>query len=64
MVSLGQKIKFKKKHAKNDSLTILELLCAKNRLRKHQIFEKRDDFENRPSCKGYAFAKKSVWVKN
>ena len=34
---------------------MLELFCAKNRLRKHQIFEKRDDFENLPSCKGYSF---------
>ena len=29
----------------------------KNSLRKHQIFEKRDDFENRPSCKGYSLCK-------
>ena len=36
---------------------MLELLCGKNRLRKHQIFEKRDDFENRPSCKGYSLCK-------
>ena len=39
IVSLGQKLKLKK-HAKNDSTITLELLCAKNRLRKHQIFEK------------------------
>ena len=45
------------KHAKNDSLITLELFCAKNRLRKHQIFEKSDDFENRPSCKGYSLCK-------
>ena len=45
------------KHAKNDSLITLELFCAKNRLRKHQIFEKSDDFENRPSCKGYGVCK-------
>ena len=32
----------------------LELICAKNRLRKHQIFEKLDDFKNRPSWKGFA----------
>ena len=30
---------------------MLDLFCAKNRLRKHQIFEKWDDFENWPSCK-------------
>ena len=41
----GSKIKIGKKNAKNDSLIILELFCAKNRLRKHQIFEKWDDFE-------------------
>ena len=29
----------------------------KNPLRKHQIFEKWDDFENRPSCKGYSLYK-------
>ena len=42
------------KHAKNHSTRTLELFCAKNRSKKHQIFEKRDDFENRPSCKGYS----------
>ena len=26
----------------------------KNRSKKHQIFEKYDNFENRPSCKGYS----------
>ena len=58
IVSLGQKLKLKKKKlAKNDSLIILQFLCAKNRLRKHQIFEKWHDFENRPSCKGYSFCK-------
>ena len=41
----------------------LELFCAKNRWKKHQIFEKSDDFENRPSCnacspsKGYSLCK-------
>ena len=28
------------KHAKNDSLITLDLFCAKNRVRKHQRFEK------------------------
>ena len=28
------------KRAKNDSTKTLELFCAKNRLKKHQIFEK------------------------
>ena len=42
------------KHPKNHSARTLDLLCAKDRSKKHQIFEKRDDFENRPSCKGYS----------
>ena len=53
----GSKIKVQKKHGKNDSLIMLDLFCAKNRLRKHQLFGKWDDFENRPSCKGYSFCK-------
>ena len=56
MVSLGQKLKFGKT-GENDSLITLELFCAKNRLRKHQIFEKWDDFQNRPSYKGYSVGK-------
>ena len=36
----GSKIKIQEKHAKKESLIILELFCAKNRLGKHQIFEK------------------------
>ena len=28
------------KRAKNDSTSTLELFCAKNRLKRHQIFEK------------------------
>ena len=36
---------------------MLELFSAKDRLREHQIFEKWDDFENRPSCKGYSLCK-------
>ena len=56
IVSLGQKFKIKK-HAKNDSLIMLDLFCAKNRLRKHQMFEKWDDFENWPSCKGCSLCK-------
>ena len=41
-------------HGKNNSARTLELFCAKSRSKKHQIFEKWDDFENRPSCKGYS----------
>ena len=42
------------KHAKTHSTRVLKLFCAKNRSKKHQLFEKWDDFENRPSCKGYS----------
>ena len=70
MVSLGQKLKIHK-HAKNHSTRALELFYAKNSSKKHQIFEKLEDFENRPSWSGYspfkgyiAFAKWTVWVKN
>ena len=45
------------KRAKKDSTSTLELFCAKNRLKKHQIFEKYDHCENRPSCKGYRLCK-------
>ena len=55
IVSLGQKLKLKK-HAKNDFLMI-ELFCAKNRLRKHQRFGKWDDFEKRLSRKGFSLSK-------
>ena len=63
MVRLGQKDKGQKR-AKNDSTSTLQLLCAKNRLKKHQIFEKWDHFENRPSSKAIDFARWSIWVKN
>ena len=33
---------------------MLELFCGKDRSREHKIFEKKDDFENRPSCKSYS----------
>ena len=53
MVSLDQLLKCIKTCEKH-ILSTLELFCAKNRWKKHQIFEKWDDFENRPSCKGYS----------
>ena len=53
MVSLGQKLKIPKTCEKRFYKNI-ELFCAKNRSKKHQIFEKWDHFENRPSCKGYS----------
>ena len=45
------------KGSKNDSTSTLELFCAKNRWKKHQIFEKWDHFENRLPCKGYRLCK-------
>ena len=51
------KVKIQKKHVKIHSTNHLELFCAKNRSKKHQIFEKSDHFENRPSCKGYSLCK-------
>ena len=62
--SVWGKIWSSEKHGRNDSLITIELFCGKNRLRKHQIFEKWDDFENRPSCKGkiVSFGQKS-WEK-
>ena len=49
---------------KKGSTSTLELFCAKNRGKKHQIFEKWDHLENRPSCKGYTLSKWSLWLKN
>ena len=36
----------------NHSTRTLDLLCAKTRSKKHQIFQKWENFENRPSCMG------------
>ena len=52
------------KRSKTDSTSTLKLFCAKNRLKKHQIFEKWGHMENRPSCKGYRLRKWSVWIKD
>ena len=51
--SLWVKNSNSKKHVKIHSINHLELFSAKNRFKKHQIFEKWDHFENRPSCKAY-----------
>ena len=57
------------KRVKKNSTSTLELFCAKNRWKKHHIFEKWDHFENRPSCKGYrlckmvSLAQKFKWLK-
>ena len=45
------------KHAQNGCTRGLELFCAKNRWKKHQIFQKWDDFENRPSWKASSICK-------
>ena len=47
------KIKIPKKNFQIHSPKHLELFCARNRSKKHSIFEKCDHFENRRSCKGY-----------
>ena len=52
------------KRVKKDSTSRLELFRAKNRGKKHQIFEKWDHLENRPSWKGYRLSKWSLWLKN
>ena len=52
---LGSKIKIPKEHVKIHSTIIYKLFCAKNRFKKHEVFEKWwKHFENRPSCKGYS----------
>ena len=45
------------KGTRNDSTSRLELFCAKNRWKKHQIFQKWDHLKNRPSCKVYRLCK-------
>ena len=50
----GSKIKNSREHCKIHFINHLQLFCAKNCSKKHQILEKREHFENRPSCKGYS----------
>mgnify|MGYP007058849539 CR=1 FL=1 len=52
--SLWVKNQNSKKHVKIHSTNHLQLLCAKSRSKKDQIFEKWEHFENGPSCKGYS----------
>ena len=55
------------KGARNDCTSRLELLCAKNRSKKHVIFEKKSILKLAKvghDAKAIAFAKWSVWVKN
>ena len=60
MLSLGQKLKMPKTSEKpfyNTSTVVLckkHLFCAQNSSKKHQILEKKDNVENRPSTKGYS----------
>ena len=42
------------KHVKIDSASLLEIFRANSRSKNTQIFQKWDDFENRPSCKVYS----------
>ena len=53
MVSLGQKLKCLQTCEKR-IYKHTRVVVWKNRWKKHQMFEKWDDFENRPSCKGYS----------
>ena len=53
MVSLSQKLKMPKTCEKPFNKNITVVLCKKP-LQKNQIFEKWDNFENRPFCKGYS----------
>ena len=42
------------KHVKKNSTRTLQLLCVKNSSKKNQIIENWDNFQNRPTCKGYS----------
>ena len=53
MLSLTEKLKMQKKRKEPFWINISVVLWKKP-LKKHQIFEKWDDFGNRPSCKGYS----------
>ena len=53
MVSLGQKLKMSKTCEKPYYKNIRIVLCKKPP-EKHQIFEKWENFETRPSCKAYS----------
>ena len=50
----GSKIKIQRNMTKSFLQMILSCYVQKNRSKKHEIFEKWDHFENRPSCKGYS----------
>ena len=56
MVGLGHKLKMSQMWEKLFHKNNRVVLCKKL-LEKHQIFEKCDNFENGPSCKGYSLWK-------
>ena len=53
IVTLGQKLKFQKT-CQNLFYKSFTVILRKKPLEKTQILEKREKFENRPSCKGYS----------
>ena len=53
ILTLAQKLKFQKT-CQNLFYKSFTVFRGKNRSKKHQIFEKWEHFENRPSCKGYS----------
>ena len=54
MVSLGQKLKMRKTCEKPFYKNIRVVLCKKPLEKNTKYSKKWDDFENRPSCKGYS----------
>ena len=63
IVKLGEKLK-KTMRKTILQLLILQLFYAKNRSKKHQIFENETILKIDYHAKAIAFAKLSVWVKN
>ena len=53
ILTLGQKFKFQKT-CQNPFYKSFRVVLCRTPLQKHQIFEKWDHFENRPSCQGYS----------
>ena len=53
IVILAQKLKFIKT-SQNPLYKSFRVVLWKNRFKKHEIFQKWERFENRPSCKGYS----------
>ena len=57
ILTLGQKLKFQKTCQNPFYKSFRVVLCKKTASKKHEIFEKWEHFENRPSCKGYSLCK-------